>query len=134
LGGQWGTYLDSYRINAALLGFVGQAAYPGETLLTWRMTEAPYVRYAAGMYHDTWNGLPSHSPHLTAPDLQQLRLRRPAELLLLNDTAAPFPTALRQLHGFRPKLMRAAELRSGSLVLHVWLLRLGVYAQPPSGG
>jgi hypothetical protein len=134
LGGQWGPYLDSYRINAALPGFVGQAAYPGETLLMWRMTMVPYVRYAAAMYHDAWNSLPSDSHRLTALDLQRLRLRRPAELLLLNHTAAPFPAALRQLHGFRPTLMRAARLRSGSLVLHVWLLRLGVYARPSSGG
>jgi hypothetical protein len=71
---------------------------------------------------------------LTASARSELEDRRPAELLLLGQTAAPFPAALRQLDGFRPKLMRTGELRSGPLVLHVWLLRLGVYAHPPSGG
>jgi hypothetical protein len=59
-----------------------------------------------------------------------IRFRRPAEMLLLGDAKAPFPTAVRKLARFRPSLMRAGELRAGPLVMRVWLVRLGAYYHP----
>jgi Dolichyl-phosphate-mannose-protein mannosyltransferase len=136
LGGSGTLYIDTYRVAAALPGFVGPATYRGEQLLIWQLTphHVWYIYYAVGMYHAGFNRWRSRSPVLSASARSEIEDRRPAELLLLGQTAAPFPAALRQLHGFRPKLMRAGELRSGPLVLHVWLLRLGVYTHPPSGG
>ena len=136
LGGSGTIYIDGYRIATALPAFVGPAAYRGEQLLVWRLTPGPigYLTYAIGMYHDGYNKLHSSSPHLTQSDRQKLRSRRPAELLLVGNSAASFPTALRHLSAYRPALMRAGELRAGPLVLHVWLIRLGAYYHPPAHG
>jgi hypothetical protein len=60
-----------------------------------------------------------------------IKVRRAPELLLFDIPAGSFPRALRELAAFRPTLVRAAELRAGSLVLHVWLVRLGIYYHPP---
>ena len=130
LGGGWATYLDSYRIAAALPLFAGPAAYSGEQILTWWPisdgSPSPFTEYA-GMYHGKFNTLPSNPPDLTAADRAMLRARRPAEVLLYDTSAASFPAALRNLGHFQPTLVRATVLRSGSLVLHVWLIRLGRY-------
>ena len=130
LGGGWATYLDSYRIAAALPLFAGPAAYSGEQILTWWPisdgSPSPFTEYA-GMYHGKFNTLPSNPPDLTAADRAMLRARRPAELLLYDTSAASFPAALRNLGHFQPTLVRATVLRSGALVLHVWLVRLGRY-------
>jgi hypothetical protein len=136
LGGSATTYIDSYRIITALPGFVGRATYPGEQILIWRMAPARdrYVRYAAGMYHDGPNSLASHSAQLAEKDRQRIGGRRPAEMLLLGDPAAPFPAAVRALAPYRPSLVRAGELRAGPLVMRIWLLRLGTYYHPPATG
>ena len=130
LGGGWATYLDSYRIAAALPLFAGPAAYSGEQILTWWPisdgSPSPFTEYA-GMYHGKFNTLPSNPPDLTSADRAMLRTRRPAELLLYDTSAASFPAALRNLGHFQPTLVRATVLRSGGLVLHVWLIRLGRY-------
>jgi hypothetical protein len=130
LGGGWATYLDSYRIAAALPLFAGPAAYSGEQILTWWPisdgSPSPFTEYA-GMYHGKFNTLPSNPPDLTAADRAMLRGRRPAEVLLYDTSAASFPAALRNLAHFQPTLVRATVLRSGSLILHVWLIRLGRY-------
>jgi hypothetical protein len=135
LGGGWATYLDSYRIATALPLFAGPAAYRGEQILTWwpisERSPSPFTEYA-GMYHGIFNTLPSNPPDLTGADRAMLRARRPAELLLYNTSAASFPTALRNLGHFRPTLVRETVLRSGPLVLHVWLVRLGIYYRPPA--
>jgi hypothetical protein len=137
LGGSWATYADSYRIAAALPLFAGPAAYHGEQILTWwpfSGTNPDTYAEFAGMYHGWFNTLPSSPPELTAADRAKLRSRRPAELLLYGPSAEPFPMALRNLGPFRPTLIRATVLRSGSLVLHVWLIRLGRYYHPPAVG
>ena len=134
LGGSGTIYIDGYRIATALPAFVGPATYRGEQLLTWRLTPGPaeYLSYAVGMYHDGYNKLRSSSPNLTQSDRQKLTSRRPAELLLVGQSAASFPAALHHLSAFRPALMRAGALRAGPLVLHVWLIRLGAYYHPPA--
>ena len=136
LGGSGAIYIDGYRIATALPAFAGPATYRGEQLLVWRLTSGhiDYLTYAIGMYHDGFNRFHSYSPHLSQRDRRKLMTRRPAELLLAGNSAASFPTALRQLSAFRPALMRAGELRAGPLVLHVWLIRLGTYYHPPARG
>jgi Dolichyl-phosphate-mannose-protein mannosyltransferase len=137
LGGSWATYADSYRIAAALPLFAGPAAYHGEQILTWwpisNGSPSPFTEYA-GMYHGKFNTLPSNPPDLTAADRAMLSARRPAELLLYSTSAASFRAALRNLGPFQPSLVRATVLRSGPLVLHVWLIRLGRYYHPPAAG
>jgi hypothetical protein len=134
LGGNGTIYIDGYRIATALPAFVGPAAYRGEQLLVWQLTRGrfDYLTYAVGMYHDGFNRLHNYSPDLTQRDRQKLESRRPAELLLVGSSAAPFRTALHHLSAFRPALARAGELRAGPLVLHVWLIRLGIYYHPPA--
>jgi len=129
LGGSATTYIDSYRIITSLPGFVGQATYPGEQILIWRISPKSYeyIRDAAGMYHDGFNSLTSHTAQPLRSDRRMIRHRRPAEMLFLGDSAAPFGTALGKLHRFEPSLVRAGELRAGPLVMRVWLVRLGTY-------
>jgi hypothetical protein len=131
LGGSSATYIDAYRIATALQRFVGPATYRGEQLLIWRplSDSGPFGEYA-GMYRGWFNTLPSHPPDLTVIDRRKLKKRRAPELLLFDTSAASFPRALRELGAFRPTLARAGELRAGSLVLHVWLIRLGTYDHP----
>jgi hypothetical protein len=132
LGGSATTSIDSYRIITALPGFVGPATYPGEQILIWRIapSTSKYIKYAAGMYHDGINSLASHSARLPGKDRRMIRYRRPAEILLLGDSAAPFRAAVGRLDPFGPSLVRAGELRAGPLVMRVWLVRLGAYYHP----
>ena len=132
LGGSATTYIDSYRIITALPGFVGRATYPGEQLLMWRIAPSSdkYIKDAAGMYHDGPNTLASHSAQLPGKDRRMIRGRRPAEILLLGDSAAPFREAVGRLDPFGPSLVRAGELRAGPLVMRVWLVLLGAYYHP----
>jgi hypothetical protein len=134
LGGSATTYIDGYRIITALPGFVGRASYPGEQILIWRIAPRSYryILYAAGMYHGGVNTLPSNTTHMGRKDLSRIRYRRPAEMLLLGDTAAPFRVAVRALAPFRPSVVHAGELRAGALVMRVWLVRLGAYYHSPA--
>lgn len=136
LGGSGTVYIDGYRIATELPAFVGPAAYRGEGLLVWPLTSwtapsADYLVYALGMY-DRISHLPGVSPDLAWGDRNLLQTVRPGQLLLLGSSAASFPTALRSLSAYRPTLTRAGELHSGPLVLHVWVIRLGVYYHPPA--
>ena len=132
LGGSAATYIDDYRIITALPGFVGPATYPGEQILIWRISPKSfqYVRDAAGMYHDGYNSLASHTAQLLRMDRRMIRHRRPAEMLLLGGPAAPFPAAARALARWQPSLVHAGRLRAGPLAMRVWLLRLGAYSHP----
>lgn len=132
LGGSAAAYIANYQIAAELPGFVGAATYSGEQLLTWKPHRHafPYREYG-GMYHDGFNSLPQGPPHLTQGDRRLLDERRPAEILLLDSSAASFPAALRSLADYRPVLIRSAVLRSKPLVLHVWLIRLDRYYHEP---
>lgn len=65
-------------------------------------------------------------------DRQLIERRRPAQLMLVGSSAASFPTALRHLTVFRPVLTHTGELRAGPLILHVWIVRLGIYYRPPA--
>jgi hypothetical protein len=134
LGGGATTYIDEYRIITALPGFVGRATYPGEQILIWRIAPQGYmyIRDAAGMYHDGYNSLGSHTVRLRRSDRRMIRDRRPAEMLILGDTAEPFPVAARRLAPFQPSVVRTGELRAGSLVMRVWLEQLGAYYHAPA--
>jgi hypothetical protein len=132
LGGSSAAYIDAYRIATALPHFAGLATYRGEQLLMWRPhSSGPSYDYA-GMYRGISNSLPSREPPLlTVKDRLFVKARRPAELLVFGIPPRSFPRALRELAVFRPTLVRAGELRAGSLSLHVWLVRLGLYYHPP---
>jgi hypothetical protein len=134
LGGSATVYLDRYRIAAALPSFVGQPAYPGEHVIMWwpRQQNEAYVEYAGVAERGAINSLDSQPPDLTRHDRGELGRRRPAELLLFDSSAASFPAALKQLAAFQPVLVRSGVLRAGRIVLHVWLIRLGTFYQPPS--
>jgi hypothetical protein len=132
LGGSAASYIDSYRLITSLPGFVGPATYRGEQILIWRMAPRTYkyVKYAAGMYHDGINTLVSHTARPTGTDLAMIMRRRPAEMLFLGDSTAPFEAAVRRLAPFRPSVVRTGDLRAGPLVMRVWLVRMGAYYDP----
>jgi hypothetical protein len=129
LGGNASASIANYRIAAQLPVVSGPAAYPGEQLVIWWPVSAPGFPYReyTGMFHGYFNSLPSDPGILTAKDRQMLARRRPAQLMLLDRSAASCPQALRALKGYGPKLARTVTLRSGPLVLHVWLIQLARY-------
>jgi hypothetical protein len=133
LGGSGTIYIDRYQVAAALPSFAGQPAYTGEQLLMWGLgsQKDAYVEYAGVVARGEVNLLPGQPPELIRADRQKFNRRRPAELLLFGSSAASFPAALRNLAAYRPALMRSEELRAGPVLLHVWLIRLGVYYHPP---
>jgi Dolichyl-phosphate-mannose-protein mannosyltransferase len=133
LGSSGTLYIDRYRIATALPSFVGQPAYTGEQVFMWwpGRLNAAYVEYAGVAERGAFNSLNSQLPDLTKHDRYMLQLRHPAELLLFGSSAASFPAALSKLAAFRPVLMRSRELRAGSEVLYVWLIRLGTFYHPP---
>jgi hypothetical protein len=125
LGSGSGNAIDIYRISARLPGFVGNATYKGEQLLMWwPPLEVPVLNGPTGMYHFTFNTLPSTPPDLTGDDIGMLESRRPAELLLLNTTGAGAASSIKALSRFDPVLLRSTVLRSGDVAVYVWLLNL----------
>ena len=129
LGGSATTLIDAYRIATGMPVFVGPATYRGEQLLIWWPISNrgfPNREYA-GMYHGMFNTVHSDPGDVTARDQRFIRARRPGEILLFGQSAAPFPAALSELAPYQPALIRAGTLRSGPLVLHLWLIRLGRY-------
>ncbi len=129
LGGSSAIYIDTYQVSAEIPVFAGPATYQGEQLLIWWPVSQPGFPYReyAGMYHGMFNSLKSDPGDFTVADRNMLEQRQPAEVLLFATSDASFPAALRSLHAFRPDLMRTATLRSGPVILHVWLVRIGLY-------
>ncbi len=125
LGSGAGNLVDNYRIAAEIPGFVGNATYKGEQLLMWwPASEVVALDDLVGMYHFSFNTLPSAPPDLTDRDVSMLQARRPAELLLL-DTSDIGPTdAITALSRFDPVLLRQTVLRSGDAVVYAWLINL----------
>jgi hypothetical protein len=132
LGGSAAALIDNYRITTELPSFVGPG-YPGEQLMMWWPVHAPQFPYTenTGIFHSRFNSLTSTPPFLTHRDKRILRQRRPPELMVLDTSARPFHQAVHSLAAYRPLQLRAATLRSGSLVLHVLLIRLRIYYHPP---
>ena len=133
LGGSGTILIDRYRIATALPSFVGQPVYTGEKVFMWwpRNQNDAYVEYAAVAERGAINSLETQPPDFTGRDGRELQRHQPAELLLFDSSAASFPAAVSKLAAFRPVLIRSGVLRAGRVVLHVWLIRLGIYYHPP---
>jgi len=130
LGGSASLLIDWYQVSADLPSFVGNATYRGEQLLMWFPYDPSGVlTESVGIYHGRFDSLPSNPGVLTAPDAAMLAVRRPAEVLLLSTTGAQFESALQYLGPYRPVLARAAVLRQGVAMLHVWLIVLKSFAR-----
>lgn len=126
LGGSDGDLVDEYRVATALPGFVGNSTYPAERLLMWFPTpQLDGLVEIIGIYHATFNSLPSSPDTLTTADRELLSARRPAEILVFN--SSDFGATLRLLAPYKPTLLRTTVLRSGDVVLHAWLVSLGVF-------
>jgi hypothetical protein len=132
LGGNASVLIDNYRI-AAQLPLIAGPAYPGEQLVIWWPISQPGFPYRedAGMFHGMFNTLSNGPPVLSKSGRKVLSTRRPAEVLLFARSAASFRAAVRALAFYRPAVLRKAALRSGPLVLHVWLVRLDRFYHPP---
>lgn len=135
LGGSSAVLIDNYRIAAQLPAFAG-TGYPDEQLFIWWPVTVPGIPYQqySGMFHGLFNSLDNDPPALNAWDRVDLAHRRPAEIMLLDTSAALFPQDVRSLAPYRPVLLKSGTFRSGPLVLYVWLLRLGVFYHPPRHG
>ena len=127
LGSGPGNLIDIYRVATDLPGFVGNATYKNEQLVTWiPLAKLGQLISIIGIYHAGINQLPSSPPNVRN-SLAMLELRRPAELLLLNTTDVNPSASLQALERFHPVLMRSAALRSGTFVVYVWLINLRAF-------
>jgi hypothetical protein len=120
--------LDAYRVTTDIPGFVGNATYKNEQLLTWiPRSQFGTLLSIIGMYHSGFDELPTSPPDVTRNVVGMLDSRKPAELLILDTHYVDPSAALNALSRFQPVLLRAATLRSGSFVLYVWLINLKVF-------
>ena len=130
LGGSAGNLIDAYRVTTELPLFVGTATYPGEQLMmSLPEDEIRSLLELIGIYHAGYDLLPSNLPTLSAGDRITLAERRPAEILVLGTSSRSDNGVLASLAPYRPRLLRATVLRSGSFAAHVWLYYLGVYGR-----
>jgi hypothetical protein len=135
LGGSAADLIANYEIATQLPLFAGPA-YNGERLVVWWPLPDhgfPYTEYV-GIFHGLFNSLESNPPSMSHWTKRILTDRRPAEVLLLDSSAALFPQDIRALAHYRPLVLKTGTLRSGSLILHVMLLRLRLYYHPPRHG
>jgi hypothetical protein len=131
LGGSAGNLVNAYRVTTELPHFVGAASYPGEQLMmSLPHDEIRSLLELIGMYHAGYDLLPSNLPDFSPGDRIILGERRPAEILVLGTSSGADNGVLKSLAAYRPKLLRATVLRSGSFAAHLWLYYLGVYGRP----
>jgi hypothetical protein len=124
LGGSATHMIAVYRVESEVPGFVGNSAYPSEQLFIWH----PSRQFSAleadiGLYYAGANEIPAF-PNLTTAGRHLLDTSRPAEILLMSTTGAQFPVAFKSLSAYEPVRDRTAVLRSKSVVVHLWLIRL----------
>jgi hypothetical protein len=130
LGGSAGNLVNAYRVTTELPGFVGAATYRGEQLMmSLPDNELRSLLELIGMYHAGYDLLPSTLPAVSAGDHIILAERRPAEILVLGTSSSADNGVLASLAAYRPTLLRARVLRSGTFAAHVWLYYLGVYGR-----
>jgi len=128
LGGNDTVDIDLYSITTQLPAFVGTPAYSGERLVTWWSdNEIALLREPIGIFHAFINSVPSDLGVLITPGRQWIEQNKPAQVLLMSFNGTQFPESLAQLSQFRPVVVRAGVVRSGSLALHLWLVDLTVY-------
>jgi hypothetical protein len=131
LGGSAGNLVNAYRVTTELPNFVGASTYPGEQLMmSLPHDEIRSLLELIGMYHAGYDLLPSNLPDFSPGDRITLAERRPAEILVLGTSSGSDNGVLKSLAPYRPKLLRATVLRSGSFAAHLWLYYLGVYGRP----
>lgn len=125
LGGSYGNLVNAYRVTADLPGFVGTATYSGEQLMMslpedeiWSLLEL------IGIYHAGYDLLPTALPSLSAGDRIVLDARKPAEILVLATTPNGANGVLASLASYHARLLRSADLHSGSFRAYVWLYYL----------
>jgi len=134
LGGDASMAVDLYRATTQLPQFVGPAAFAGEQLLMWWPREqVRQLLEPIGIYHAFFNSLPEGFGTLSDDDRHLVEQRRPAQILLLSITGAQFEESLESLSDYKPKLVRTAVLRSGSISLHAWLIDLERYCTGDGG-
>ena len=120
LGGSAGNLINAYRVTTELPAFVGAATYPGEELMmSLPEDEIRNLLELIGMYHAGFDLLPSPLPAFSAGDHITLAERRPAEILVLGTSSGSDNGVLASLAPYRPRLLRATVLRSGSFAAHV---------------
>jgi hypothetical protein len=130
LGGSAGNLVNAYRVTTELPNFVGAATYLGEQLMmSLPQDEIRSLLELIGMYHAGYDLLPSNLPDFSPGDRITLAERRPAEILVLGTSSGSDNGVLKSLAPYRPKLLRATVLRSGSFAAHLWLYYLGVYGR-----
>jgi hypothetical protein len=130
LGGNVGNLVNAYRVTTELPQFVGNATYPGEQLMmSLPHNEIKNLLELIGIYHAGYDLLPSTLPVLSPGDRITLALRRPAEILVLGTSAGTDNGVQASLAQYRPTLLRATVLRSGSFTVHLWLYYLGLYGR-----
>ena len=121
--------LSDYRVVAQVPRIVPEAQRNGDQVLVWTPPGQPeVVAQAAAQY--LLNIFASDLPAVTQGHVDRLRERRPSHLVLLGATDAGFADAVAALEPFDlgTEVVRRETLRSGASVLHVWVVRVGAFA------
>ncbi|MHB8293816.1 MAG: hypothetical protein ACYDH5_04180 [Acidimicrobiales bacterium] len=131
LGGQAAGYIGMYKVTTEVAGFAGNATYPGEQLVMCvpSFPELVALIEPIGIFHAGFNLLPGNTC-TGAAALHYLSARRPAQLLMMSQQRADPQAVLRSLRPAAPVLVRSTVLRSGPIVLRLWLFDLNAYMRP----
>jgi hypothetical protein len=132
LGGSQTPWLDEYTVDSQLPGFVGRAAYRGESMLTWE----PPVQFTAlqgpmGIYHNAATWVDKTFPVLNGEGVAKIEAWHAAQVLLMSRTPERFAQAVRSLARFQPVVVRRRVLSHGTYRLYVWLIDLRRYLHGP---
>ena len=128
LGGGDQLAVNLYVVTTKLPTFVGPATYADEQLLQWwpRSQETELLE-PIGIFHAFFDSIPDPLGELGPGGEALIKLRHPAQMLLLSLTGDQFSQSLADLAPYSPRLVRSGVLRSGTVALHVWLIDLGEY-------
>jgi len=127
-GGSETPWVDEYVVNSQIPGFVGRAAYRGESMLTW---EAPSqwgaLQGPMGIYHNAATWVSTTFPVLNDDGARKIEAWHAAQVLLMGRTEDQFAQAVQSLARFQPVVVRQRVLRHGTSQLYVWLIDLRRY-------
>jgi hypothetical protein len=134
LGGSETPFVDEYVVDSQLPGFVGRAAYRGESMLTWEPpSEFVALQGPMGIYHNVATWVCRTFPLLDDAGVRKIEAWRAAQVLLMSRTGDRFAQAVQSLARFQPVVVRRRVLGHGTYHLHVWLIDLRRYLRARRG-
>jgi hypothetical protein len=115
LGGSSRTAVDEYRLAAAVRRAVPNATYQGEQLVDCLPQPSYLGLQLMALFHTAINLLPGRCPTLDAAARAEIRSRNVAQLVAMTpNERLDVPVLMKHLADLHPRLVRFANLRSGT--------------------